>query len=422
MNTFTAALLAAVTIATPDVAFESMGTFKLKNAAFPTVTKFEDSEKFLLCSSFGALSSGAIYVVPDISEAVTNDTVSKLKSEKLKTPSFEWPNDVQVIPQEVFGYRAIMVPDGFLVPGKTNGGLYIITMDETDITLTKSTTKISAKNKGYFFHMGEWVDLNGDGRLDFLTARSNAKAGGGQLVWFEHPAEGLTDATWTEHVISEGPDVGIQVVEVSQYKNEVVVFAAEFFNERVSFYRVSTKTGELVDMRVIDTTIESAYSVTYADLNGDGVKELMVNNHETNNPDTGIWVYEFPKNWMTGDFTRTTIASNFQNKFSLAVPNMAPGFPYPFYPEVSTEGKKGVAAHIVVAGDGDHTAHIMTPTDAKNFVWDLDTVKEEKGTVGALTWDDLDLDGWNELWVPDYDSSKIEVFKFSALQANYFLQ
>lgn len=57
--------------------------------------------------------------------------------------------------------------------------------------------------------MGEWVDLNGDGRKDFLTARSNAKAGGGQLVWFEHPAEGLTSATWTEHVISEGPDVGI---------------------------------------------------------------------------------------------------------------------------------------------------------------------------------------------------------------------
>ena len=79
------------------------------------------------------------------------------------------------------------------------------------------------------------------------------------------------------------------------------------------------------------------------------------------------------------------------------------------------------AAHIVVAGDGDHTAHIMTPTDAKNFKWDLDTIKEESGTVGALAWDDLDQDGWNELWVPDYDNSRIEVFKFSA-KANEFLQ
>ena len=78
--------------------------------------------------------------------------------------------------------------------------------------------------------MGEWIDLNGDGRKDFLTARSNAKAGGGQLVWFEHPAAGLTSATWTEHVVTEGPDVGIEIVSVPQYPGEVVVFAAEFFN------------------------------------------------------------------------------------------------------------------------------------------------------------------------------------------------
>ena len=57
--------------------------------------------------------------------------------------------------------------------------------------------------------MGTWIDLNGDGRKDFITARSNAKAGGGELVWFEHPAGGLTDAVWIEHVVASGPDVGI---------------------------------------------------------------------------------------------------------------------------------------------------------------------------------------------------------------------
>ena len=61
---FTAALISAVAIATPDVAFTSIGKFSLKNAAFPTVTSFFCSEPFLLVSSFGALSSGAIYVVP----------------------------------------------------------------------------------------------------------------------------------------------------------------------------------------------------------------------------------------------------------------------------------------------------------------------------------------------------------------------
>jgi hypothetical protein len=146
----------------------------------------------------------------------------------------------------------------------------------------------------------------------------------------------------------------------------------------------------------------------------------MVNNHEKDNKTNGIWAYSFPSDWMTGVFTKHTLATGFQNKFSLTVPNMAPGFPYAFYPQVSTEGR--AAAHIVVAGDGDHTAHIMTPTDASSFTYVRDTIKEENGTVGALAWADLDKDGWNELWVPDYDSSRIEVFKFSAKTAELFLQ
>lgn len=89
---------------------------------------------------------------------------------------------------------------------------------------------------------------------------------------------------------------------------------------------------------------------------------------------------------------------------------MAPGFPYPFWPQVSTQGH--APAHIVVAGDGDHTAHLLSPTDAANFTYVRDTIKEEKGTVGALTWGDLDGNGWNELYVADYDSSLIEVFVF----------
>lgn len=97
---------------------------------------------------------------------------------------------------------------------------------------------------------------------------------------------------------------------------------------------------------------------------------------------------------------------------------MAPGFPYPFYPQVSKTGK--VPAHILVAGDGDHTAWIMTPTD-NNFTYVRDTLKEENGTVGALCFADLDGDDWQELFVPDYDDGKIEVFTFSPKTAQLFL-
>jgi hypothetical protein len=95
------------------------------------------------------------------------------------------------------------------VPGKNNGGVYVVSMNDSDITKSIETFQISSKKNGYFYHMGKWVDLNGDGRKDFLTARSNAKVDGGELVWFEHPAEGLTQTPWTEHVVTSGPDIGI---------------------------------------------------------------------------------------------------------------------------------------------------------------------------------------------------------------------
>jgi hypothetical protein len=77
-----------VTTATPDVNFTSLGKFSLKNAAFPVITSFEGSDPFLMVSSFGVLSSGAIYVVPNVADAVINNKVSELIPVKLDTPNF----------------------------------------------------------------------------------------------------------------------------------------------------------------------------------------------------------------------------------------------------------------------------------------------------------------------------------------------
>lgn len=55
----------------------------------------------------------------------------------------------------------------------------------------------------------------------------------------------------------------------------------------------------------------------------------------------------------------------------------------------------------------------MTPKITDDWLWDRDILKDAKGTVAGLAWDDLDNDGWNEVWVPDYDFGKIEVFKLS---------
>ena len=171
------AALTALASAQVDLEFTEQGEFKIHNAAFININSFEDSEDFMLVSTFGPVTYGDVYIVPGLKEAVVAGDISTLQSYKLDVPHFTWPNNIAVVPQDVFGERAIHVPDGFVVPMHGNGGIYIVRMDETDLTKTKETVKITAHKRGYFYHMGYWLDLNGDGRKDFLTARSNGKKG-----------------------------------------------------------------------------------------------------------------------------------------------------------------------------------------------------------------------------------------------------
>lgn len=152
------------------------------------------------------------------------------------------------------------------------------------------------------------------------------------------------------------------------------------------------------------------------DLNGTGQKQLLVNNHETKDKQTGLYAYHVPGNLMTGEWTRETIDSNFHNAFSLAIPNMSPGFCYAVYPEVKMKGR--AKAHIMIAGDGDHSAHILYPdSTANSFLYEDEVFADAKGTVGSLAFSDLDEDGWLEVWMPNYDNGYVELFKTSSASA-----
>jgi len=87
---------------------------------------------------------------------------------------------------------------------------------------------------------------------------------------------------------------------------------------------------------------------------------------------------------------------------------MCPGFPYPVYPSVKEFGVG--AAHILVAGDGDHSVHLMRPNGAGGYTREV--IKNLGGTIGSLTFADIDNDGWVEFFVPNYDNNFIEVYQF----------
>ena len=145
--------------------------------------------------------------------------------------AIRWPNEVASVPGRLYrgadradaaaaagggggddgdGLEdALLVTDGFLVPGKDKGGLYVVRNPgngacEWADCLTGTTNlrgaPINVGEGDWFYHKATWMDLTGDGRLSILAARARVTLrnnnadhegvktfGKGQLVWLECP-------------------------------------------------------------------------------------------------------------------------------------------------------------------------------------------------------------------------------------------
>lgn len=93
----------------------------------------------------------------------------------------------------------------------------------------------------------------------------------------------------------------------------------------------------MLNQKLIDSTLDQVYSVQYVDMDANGKYELLVNNHESTNSKAGVFLFNLPqpKDFFTGEYPRTIIASGFKNAFSLSMNNMCPGFPYAVWPKTN---------------------------------------------------------------------------------------
>jgi hypothetical protein len=239
-----------------------------------------------------------------------------------------WPNEVAAVPQSLVNARqaqllplperamssvvpniasyqdALLVCDGFLVPGKDRGGVYIVknpgnAQAEWTIRLTSAS---DAHSHRWFYHRATWVDLTGDGRLSVLTARcrlstrlGNMEVTAGikktcQLVWLECPKPASVDPTtgtllegdgtvfdpfasrhlpWRERVLDEGPDVMFCVADMDQSDDTVEVISSQFFGKRVVLQSLRRgPSPEVVFRKVIDDSCGSAFGCALAELDG----------------------------------------------------------------------------------------------------------------------------------------------------------
>ena len=401
------AMVAAQTVG--DINFTSLGKFSIENPNYIRVGKWTDfystSDPFLFVTS--GLTSytgepGSITIVEGLKEAVIAGDVSTLKATKLDTgDKLIAPLDARMAPADAFqANRVIAVPTGY-----ETGGVYLVHISSDDMTKTLGTYKMTPDKEGYSYFQGEWVDLNEDGLLDFISIRSNGNEG--ELVWFERPSgsSGLDGKEWTEHLITTGPDIGFEVSRLEAYPDEIIVWAAQDLSNTLSFYRVSTKNGTLVDSRVIgDQTYQSTYTLSMVDLNGDGKKELLSNNHDQDASKSGVFALTIPDDIMKGTFEKFTLADNFDSD------QQSPGLPYAMHPN----GKTSERAHVLVAGGYDNSVYLLTPNgDASKFEYEKSIIENTGGVVNGLDTYDIDGDGWLEMFVPNSTEGSIEVFKMS---------
>lgn len=255
--------------------------------------------------------------------------------------------------------------------------------------------------------------MNGDGRLDYLTSTSNGKENEGELIWLEHPENGIDEDTpWKSHFLTTGPSTWTRANVLDNYPNEVIVWSAENWNKRITVHRVSTVDGTYIDGRVIDDDFGTAYSIKMVELNGDGQKQLLAHNWQNKKEDTRVYVYNIPDDLINGEFERFIVGTNFEPVNTLFGNNRSPSFPYPIYPDGYESNKR---AHIVVAGSGDYSASLLIPTgdDPSKFEYEKQTIVKTGGIVGDLVTADIDGDGWLEMYMCDYSDGYVEAFKMS---------
>jgi len=224
-----------------------------------------------------------------------------------------WPNEASHAPEGLVPFDALVSPQGFqsaLPPGR----LSIINLDDPDRGeyLVDQSSFVpprcapgSSDNQPWFYHGVLYIDMDEDGRLDLVTARSSFKVRGGicpptgQLVWFRNPGEALdADTEWDEFVLVDtkptpgGPEVNIGAADMDG-DGRIEIIATHFFkHDGITIYGqpegkkwsdVDAVNGPFVRQQDIMRGQGNPFAVEIADLNLDGRLDVLTSNHQPDN-------------------------------------------------------------------------------------------------------------------------------------------
>lgn len=374
------------------------GAFSAKNPAFVSVI---DNTLFFTSFSGSPFTDGSIFSVANFAE-IWRGNVSDATPVALQTAGLKWPNNITPAP-----FGGFIFGDGFLPPGKSDGGIYWIQNG------TLALHRLTAEDKGWFYHRGVFFDVNGDGLEDIITARAKKPLFGkglGELLWLEQPSD--PTQLWPSHKLADGPDIDVRLYRSEKMQpGEAVIFAAEFFGRRLSSFILAN--GSVTSSNVIDDAEGEMYSVTPGHVFGNGTVTLLADNYEYNGNGT---IFLYTANDATASasaWTKTIVSSAFHNR-QYAPGSGAPGWIYPHYPRAS-QNAAAVSQEqqsFFVCGDGDEAFHLFSPSSTSGG-WTETFRQDFKSTVGAAALGDFDQDGWLDVVVTDYNNNLIHAYTYA---------
>lgn len=376
------------------------------NIALDPVT----GENHLLVSSFQVFGKDQLFSISRWNQGLSAPLMLKTS---ILSSSTTWPNEARSAEPDLFNEPGLLIAGGFLVPGKSTGGISFIpwTPPHTPYELTTS-------KRGWFYHRTETWDVNEDGHLDIITARAYKPVIGehkGELLWLENP--GHLNGKWTEHLIGNGPDVHFRILAPTN-RRPLTIISSEFSAKKLSAYQIDSKGS--VQYIVLDDTLGSAFDVQIDDLNGDGQEDLLVSNHESDSK-ASVFGYEIDFDSLIIK-ARHTLITGIETK-QKAIKAASPGPVTTFFPNTSSISS-AQKPWILVSGDGSQKAHILVPEDnfdQQKWSYREHTLWNPKSTVGQSAVGDIDGDGKVEIFVPAYDSNQVAVFTIQAHQTNHTL-
>lgn len=394
-----------------DAEPQVIGKIPVKNPAFLSlVPGIKPGTQELIVSSFGVMGGDQIQ-----SFAINPEQLGQLNTLKARqlTSKLPWPNLTYPVPPEVRGPNFVAVGTGFLVPGRTTGGVYLIDQ------VSGQYESLTKPKQDWFYHKVAWADMNHDGKLDIITARAKKPMFGpsaGELLWLEQPqtishiqsfAGGQQGQPWKEHLIAQGPDVNFEVLDLNQDGSPEII-ASEFFAKKLTIHWQPSEGSEKWQSRTIDNDVGSAFDVLSHDLNGDGKLDLVVTNHEGNQK-ASVFAFEIPADFENQPWTKHVLLTGILTEVS-AINAASPGSPLIW----EIPGQK---PHILVAGDGSSKVHWLAPQNNFSDSWSYESkvMLDTESTVGTMALGDIDQDGEKELFVPAYDTHHVYVLKLPKL-------